>query len=193
MSSPVDQWRQIGPAYFDHCWNSVDRSHRQPILRALESLKPFWRVLEVGCNAGVNLRLIHQQWPEVELCGMDAHEAALAYARQRVPVQTFAGDLRDLLPAMRAQSFDVVLSCYCLAYIEPGQIADVLAHMRRIARVGLVIAEPMMSDQTTSIRYPAGIHECFHNYAQHFQGAECSQEHVLPNVERLNAVLTVRL
>lgn len=194
MTSPVETWRRISPAYFEGCWNSIHRPHRQPILDAIASLMPATSLLEIGCNAGPNLRLIHERWPEVRLVGIEVNAAAAIYAGCQ-GITCVTGDLRYELPRLGAGEFDIILSCYCLAYIEPDEIADVLAHMVRIARVGLVIAEPM-AFSGMSVPEAAGIPEWRHDYVaslpMNFKRFN-SLRMVEPPVERLNAVLTVRL
>lgn len=191
MTAPVDTWRHISPAYFDLCLKSGDRPHRQPILDAIESLMPAKSLLEIGCNAGINLKLIRQRWPFMSLSGLDANATAVAMANTFHLQDQYVGDLRDYLPKIEAGRYDVLLTSYCLAYIEPGQIADVLAHMVRIARVGLVIAEPMVW-AGDSERVDAGIPEWRHNYSRMSYKWRTIAT-VSPLVERLNAVLTVKL
>lgn len=191
MTAPVEQWRRIAPDYFAHCWNSVDRPHRQPILDAVASLMPAASLLEIGCNAGPNLRLIHERWPEVGLYGLDANVAAVTYCGERLRMTAIEGDVRRWAPTLADKAFDVVLTSYCLAYIEAEEITNVLAHLVRIARVGLVIAEPMVFSGGSQ-PYPAGIQEWAHNYIERFPDATTAVALVDPPVERLNAVLTVR-
>lgn len=192
MTSPVETWRRISPSYFEGCWNSINRPHRQPILDAVASLMPATSLLEIGCNAGPNLRLIHERWPEISLWGLDANEDAIHYmmaGQWNRRVGGLYGDLRVVLPKQEEKSVDIVLSSYCLAYIEPDEIADVLAHMQRIARVGLVVAEPA----GPSRRIEAGIPEWEHDYLRHLRDpvnvVYCKQ--IEPPVERLNYVLAV--
>lgn len=209
MTSPVETWRRISPAYFEGCWNSINRPHRQPILDAIASLMSATSLLEIGCNAGPNLRLIHERWPEVGLGGIDANADALEMVNAKFGdyvVDTWHYDLRDALPQIANLAYDIVLSSYCLAYIEPHEIAGVLAHMVRIARVGLVIAEPMVFDQPED-SFPAGIPEWRYDYharlydyharlcdpATNFPKYSATAVTIDPPVERLNAVLTVRL
>lgn len=196
-NAPVDRWRRIAPDYFDHCWKSTERPHRKPVMDAIGSMMPAASLLEIGCNAGVNLRMARDRWPALRLGGVEVSKRASGYVTDRLPsVQVHDGDLRDVLPTLEASSWDIVLTCYCLAYIEPGEIHSVLTNMVRVARVGLVIAEPMVFDHDgTSRRYEAGIPEWMHNYRAFFRPTfSCSWSTAIePAVERLEYVLTVRL
>jgi len=70
-------------AWVQRYWDSTDGSHRDAIIRSLESVGPVASVLEIGCNAGPNLRRIHARWPAMELYGMDIHPGAIRYGRER--------------------------------------------------------------------------------------------------------------
>ena len=197
MSEPVDQWRRITPAYFAHCWNSIDRPHRKPILEALGSLGAPdipGGVLELGCNSGVNLAACLHRWPHMRLWGVDANQAAIDYLKRQPEgdwITATCADIREWLPTIPDGQFGVALTAYCLAYIEPSQIAGVLAHMVRIARVGLVIAEPFGDPA----RIVAGIPEWRRPYLDLLPDPVnvmfCQQ--IEPPVERLNAVVAVGL
>jgi hypothetical protein len=53
------------------------------------------------------------------------------------------GDLRAALPTLATNGVDVILTCYTLAYVLPADLPGVLREVRRVARVGCVLAEPM--------------------------------------------------
>lgn len=183
-------WQQISPEYLQRCWDSGGLRHRQAVLEAIASLGPADSLLEVGCNAGVNLRLIHERWPTMRLLGVDACGTAVEYLNSSgLPASGLIGDVRHVLPLIPDDAHDIVLSCYCLAYIEPGELDDVLSHMVQIARVGIVLAEPMI--RGASVRLEASIPEWAHDYEATFAGLAVRAWPVTPPVDRLNCVLAV--
>src|SRR5438105_3223000 len=75
------QERQVAPAY-------------EAALAALD-VGPETRLLDVGCGAGMVLRLAADRGADVT--GLDASEGLLRHARRRVPgVPIVHGDLEDL-------------------------------------------------------------------------------------------------
>src|SRR5438093_10274963 len=88
---------------------------------------PGTRVLDAGCGAGGASVLAARRGAAVN--GLDAAEALLAIARERVPDGDFrAGDLKAL-PYADA-SFDAIIASDVLPYV-----ADPLAALRELRRV----------------------------------------------------------
>lgn len=194
MATTVERWRRMSAAWAEACWASTEKPHRAPILAALETLQPADSLLEVGCNAGPNLRLIHARWPQMELGGADVQDAALDYLEAWMPAPwwIYRGDVRDTVPAMRRDRWDIVLSCYCLTYLEPDELPGILAHLQGIARVGIVIAEPMTAGDEP-YQYETPLPEWKHNYRRCFgAGWDVTVTPLVPPVDRLNGILTAR-
>lgn len=128
-------------AWIDTYWHSVDLPHRAAILAAIRGLGRWRSLLEVGCHAGANLRLIAGEYPQAVLTGLDPNAHVIAEARRRLPAVTFGhGDLRG---PERLPEHDVVLACYCLAYLPPESLPAALERLLGAARQALIIAEPM--------------------------------------------------
>lgn len=131
-------------AVAEHYWNSAAEPQRTWAVAALQSLEPVTSVLDLGCQCGPNLRALHEWFPTMRLVGLDCNPHALAYGRTHLPSASFVeGSIPGALETWPDGAFDVVLSTYCLAYQSPDTICEALAHCLRIARVGLVLIEPM--------------------------------------------------
>jgi SAM-dependent methyltransferase len=126
--------------------------HRNAILAELEKLPPFRSVLEVGCGPLVNLARIRQRWPDVHLSGFDVSESALELGMDRFidaglapPQDLSVGQLPDAIG--EDDRYDVVLSVYTLAYLEPARIRSVLDRIAMTATQAILFAEPMATLQ----------------------------------------------
>jgi SAM-dependent methyltransferase len=143
-------WRKRGgEEWVERYWNDDHAPRRDCIVDALRTTfgTPA-SVLDVGCNAGPNLRRIADEFPGCRLVGFDINAEAIEGAVRRfagrgIPADLSVGSYYDVLPSIPTASIDVVLSSYALAYVPPANLSEVLADIVRIARTGLVLAEPL--------------------------------------------------
>jgi len=127
-----------------HYWDSAAAPHRAWVVAALAVLGDVQSVLDLGCQCGPNLRVLHDHYPHLQLIGLDCNPQALAFGRQWLPEADFLeGVLPDALTSWGDHSVDVVLSTYTLAYQSPDTIEAALAHCLRIARRAVILIEPM--------------------------------------------------
>ncbi len=189
-----------------HYWASVTAPQRGWAVEAIAAFGADIRsVLEIGCQCGPNLLALRRARPDVRLMGVDVNAAALAAGRR-----FFAADgihdvvLREgTIPEALAHQPppDVVLSVYCLAYIGPDRIDETLLACLRLARVGLVLIEPMLppgeADETTV--EGSSFVEWRHNYLSLLAGAAEALDTPIriawvtkPRVHRLGHVLIVQ-
>ena len=59
---------------------SKDLLHREQFTAVIASFDNVQSVLEIGCAAGPNLRLIREKLPNVRLCGIDINKQAIKVA-----------------------------------------------------------------------------------------------------------------
>jgi Methyltransferase domain len=142
-------WRKRGGEAWVETYWSDDRSPRRDcIIEALRTFGVPASVLDVGCNAAPNLRRVAAEFPECRLVGFDINREAIDGASRRfaelgVEAELSVGSYYDVLPSIETGSIDVVLSSYALAYVPAANLPQVLADIVRIARMGLVLAEPL--------------------------------------------------
>ncbi len=143
-----------------HYWESAAAPQREWAVQAVTAFGPdVGSLLELGCQAGPNLRALRAACPAMQLTGIDVNAPALAAGRRFIAaarledIELREGVVPDALTSWSADSVDVVLSVYCLAYVGPDRIDEALAAGLRIARLGLVLIEPMLTpghcDETT--------------------------------------------
>lgn len=102
---------------------------------ARTGLKPGMAYLDAGCGSGLAAQIAAKQGARVS--GIDAAEALLAIARERVPNGDFrAGDLEELPYTDR--SFDIVTGFNSFQFA--GNPALALGEARRVARPSGIVA-----------------------------------------------------
>lgn len=94
-------------------------------------IAPGQKVLDIGCGAGVFLRLVAELGAEP--FGLDASEALVGLARERVPKADIRVGEMELLP-FDDSSFDVVTGFN--SFFFAADLAGALREARRVARSG---------------------------------------------------------
>lgn len=174
-------------------WDSYDRAYRHQIARAIERLSPrLYSVLEVGCNAGPNLRLWRSLWPGVRLMGCDISPEAIAFARQQFVEDplTVVWESDFLNAALWIPSADVVVSCYSVAYASDAQLERTLARLYERCRLALVLAEPTVTGPSVGLPTVGQAHDYVPLLTR--LGANVLTEAIPEPVDGLNAVHIAR-
>jgi len=119
-------------------WASLQEGQCRPVYEAvLERLNvgPATVLLDAGCGAGMAAQIAASRGARVT--GLDASEALLAIARQRVPEGTFGCSDLETLEFVDA-SFDVVTGFNSFQYA--GNPGKALAEARRVTKPGGSVA-----------------------------------------------------
>ena len=84
LRGSATRWGPLWGARPEH-WLLSEAQQRPTYEAALErvDLKPGWRVLDIGCGAGTFLALVTDRGAQAS--GIDASDALIALARERVP------------------------------------------------------------------------------------------------------------
>ena len=171
----VEWWqrpREASYGWIPNYKNSIGTKHRLVISKLVGQLHPQ-SVLEVGSHCGPNLIRLAIDHPQIaELSGIDVNEEAVSAGRDWIAAQGLSsrirltqGQMADALSAMPDRSVDVILSCYASVYIAPFDVDAVLYDMGRVARKGIVLAEPMTSNQRAqAFTQTNGYQEWAHNF-----------------------------
>ena len=94
---------------------------------ARTGLEAGWRVLDIGCGVGSFLRLVAERGGRPS--GLDASDALVAFARERLPdADLRVGEMEDL--PWEADSFDLVTGFNSFFFAE-----DMIAALREAGRV----------------------------------------------------------
>lgn len=185
--------------------NSTGHRHRTLISQIVGEIAPV-NVLELGCHCGPNLMRIAADHPGVTCAGLDVNADAIAAGMQWVAQAT----LRDRIEMAVGRApqatekfpdgaFDVVLTCYTLAYIAPADLDATLYEVGRLAKRAVILAEPQqLEGDVPQVRASmSGYTEWQHNYQIAKQWAKTLRHRrarivpVVPHVDALNAILVL--
>jgi pseudaminic acid biosynthesis-associated methylase len=126
-----------------------------------EGRERFWRelvdrtkletVLEVGCNAGANLRWLAQLVDPSGVVGVDVSERALAGLRRALPeVRALRAAAREL--PFADGSFDLVFTTGVLIHVAPADLPAVTGEIVRCAR-RFVLCGEYFAEEPTEVAY----------------------------------------
>lgn len=107
-------------------------------------------VLEFGCNAGRNLAAIRSRDSEVRLLGIDINADAVAYGRDSGLDLRVADE--GFLQAMKPGAVDVIFTVSVIDHLPSPE--QVLAHMLRVSRIGVILLEPWIGREGRIVRNP---------------------------------------
>lgn len=139
-------WATFRPEATAWYWESAFEPHREVLLAVVARYAPFRSILEVGCHCGpVHRRLRERFGHEFSYLGLDVNAAVIDTARAFAlpePQSHFA--VADIATADldTCQAHDLVISSGCLMCLPPGDLAPVLAQIKRIARTAFIAQEP---------------------------------------------------
>lgn len=109
------------------------------------------RVLEVGSNVGVQLKILQKVNPTLELYGLEPMEYAIDKGRSTYPDIHFTQGTAFDIP-FEDNSFDVVMTNTVLIHIHPNDLPGALSEIHRVCRRYIHFHE-YYADALTEIRY----------------------------------------
>jgi pseudaminic acid biosynthesis-associated methylase len=112
---------------------------------------PSGRVLEVGCNIGLQLRLLERANPGLEFHGLEPQPYALEQARAHSPGMHFHQGTAFALP-FPDRSFDLVMTHGVLIHIHPKDLPRAIGEIHRVSRRYILCHEYFAPD-TVEIKY----------------------------------------
>src|SRR3954471_15074573 len=128
----IEEYARLAPEY-DAKWSFyIEATTRETLARL--NLRPWDRLLDVGCGTGALLNNLARQHRAEQLSGVDPVPEMLAVARRRLPPEVVLREgWAERLPFDDGQ-FDVVLSCNVFHYVR--QPAAALREMSRVLSPG---------------------------------------------------------
>ena len=184
------------PGQYETYWAAVAQPHRVALVRALHTFPKFTSLREVGCSVGTNLQLVRNSFPWVDLSGSDINVGAIAFGQDHLPDAEFSvGSIMDDSSTWLPRSFDIIISCYALAYVSPDDISTFVDRACVAAKLGLVFAEPFGNGESVRAVFP----QWHHNYQAVVAGAitrsgrkaRLRTGNISPTVDRCDGLITV--
>ena len=164
MTRQLESWTgEFGRAYTDRNFGSPQEMdewlaqdfgiHKSDLFRQFLSTQQIssGRVLEVGCNIGLQLRLLGAANPNLELYGLDPQAYALAKGRELSPMVNFIPGSAFDLP-FKDGYFDVVMTNNVLIHIHPADLPAALAEIYRSSGQYIFLSE-YFSEKPCEVNY----------------------------------------
>jgi len=128
--SVVQEYARLA-LHYDRRWAFYVAATVHQTMKRLD-LKPKERVLDVGCGTGELLKAVSQEFPKIEMAGVDPSAQMLHVARQKLTDRVkLKKGWAETLP-FQNKSFDVLVSCSAFHFCrEPIQA---LKEFRRVLK-----------------------------------------------------------
>lgn len=198
--------RPDAAGWIENYQKSLTTRHRVAISRIVGELGAK-SLLEIGCHCAPNLMRLTEDHPGLVCAGCDVNEQAIAAGKKWAHargvshrVDLAQGQFPTDTMRLPSQQYDVVLSCYSLAYVSPADIDAALYEVGRLATQAVILAEPMMpaGQVSKATMMSSGYSEWRHDYVGALpwigtlRGWTTGIVPVSPPIDRLNAILVVR-
>lgn len=136
-------WNQNSKNWIEDYWGSKFHPHRDLILYAIGKCEPFESVLEIGCNAGINIARMREKFTYLKdnnLAGSDANKDAIRFAKTKLPAVNWSVESATAIPFQDNQ-YDVILADAVLMYVGPKEINAAMSEIGRVAKKAVVICD----------------------------------------------------
>jgi hypothetical protein len=194
----------------DHYWDAWEQPHRQTLqtlvgwVRRVTEPQDDETLVEIGCNAGPNLRRWAQAWPRVKLVGIEINTAAIHRLIQGAEAEGWIDRLTVVIPSdpqdplrdvkNHVNQVDVIVSCYSLTYLTEARLT--IERAVKLAVKGLVLAEPTLLGPPATTWPVSSAPETHRDYlplvVRAHPRAETLTVEIDPPVDRLNGMVAAR-
>ena len=133
-------WKNRAEKRMKEYLETAELPYRKIIIEYLKSFGEIESILEIGCGVGTNLLNIKEKYPEIKLAGIDINAQAINQAKELLPQAELKIGKANKLP-FPDKSFDVILTCAVLIYIDIKTIRKTVEEILRIAKKGILMIE----------------------------------------------------
>ncbi len=126
--------------------DTLRHPHRAFLIEKILAYQAIQTIMEVGCNAGPNLILLHEKLPRASLTGIDINRVAVGEGKQwlaelRITNIRIDVGYADDFAGFQDKSIDCIFTDATLMYIGPDKIQKVLSEFLRVATQHIVLLE----------------------------------------------------
>lgn len=136
----VEWWQQTHDTHeaAQTMWDSAGMPHRDHLVGAVGLLQPVTSLYEVGCGSGPNLRRLRTAYPDLRLGGSEPCDGLATWVEEHLGIHPD----RTVLPTSPGSGWDVIVSCYVLAYLDEPTVAQALRALHQTRPRALIVVEP---------------------------------------------------
>lgn len=123
----------ISENYAQDCFQLLNQSRAiaiSQIQRNIVNLKPV-NILDLALGTGEALLVLQKLFPQANFLGIDISQEMIAIAKNKLRLNTFHDDARNLEKYLEPNSIDIALMHFVLAYVAPEEIIPVAARVLR--------------------------------------------------------------
>jgi pseudaminic acid biosynthesis-associated methylase len=107
--------------------------------KIFERMEPINNLIEVGCNRGINLEIIKQIHPNIELNGIEINKYACEILQKNKICKNIYNS--SILDYNNNQTYDLVLTMGVLIHLNPQSLNDVYEKMVKLSNKYILIGE----------------------------------------------------
>lgn len=133
-------WKNRKINWKEHYTATWNHPHRDFLCKVLKTFK-WVSLIEVGCASAPNLIKIAQEFPRVDLGGVDINADAIEEAQKMFKNRMFFKVGRGDNIMISDKSTDVILTDMTLIYVGPTEIMNYLREFYRVSRNYIVLHE----------------------------------------------------
>ena len=164
------------PRWANTSINSYQIKQRHKFVSSIASFENIESVLEIGCAAGPNLRLLREKLPEAKLTGVDINKKCIERGNRYFQSvndnnATLYPKSTDQLEFFKDKTFDIVCTQGVLLLLPPNKIRKAIADIVRLSKKGIILHEYNKDNATDGFfdngrwvyDYPAILREFLNN------------------------------
>lgn len=107
-------------------------------------------IIELGCNRGLNLRVLQLLYPDAKITGLEINPHAAELAKRETPARVLNCSITE--PISLSEQFDLVLVSGVLIHVNPQSLPQVYENIYKLSSKYVLLSE-YYSPQPVEIEY----------------------------------------
>ncbi len=141
QTKQLDYWKgEFGNQYIERNSDTALFEKRKSFFKSLlKRHSDVKSILEIGCNIGGNLRILHTLNPSLKLTGIEPNKKAAHRAQQELPFAAIVE--KSSLDITWQKKFDLVFTCGVLIHIADNELQETIHTMYNASKKYLLSIE----------------------------------------------------
>ena len=173
---PKRFWNNYGgKQYFNDFHSEYGQRHENIFLDKIEKYKPN-SIIDIGCGYGRYLKAINNNFPDIDLVGVDISksqiELAKKYCNNSTNINLYEIDGKNI--PFELNSFDMSISYGCLMLIPKKDLLKIFEDIRKVTKHVSIFFEYEKPRRHNLFKDKAGYY--YHNYDRIFKNLDVKKE-----------------